>query len=86
LCVAGKQTEAIQIYGELKKNAPQLPATVHVLINGYLGNFDEAFNRFEQAFIDRDFWMVSLKYLQDWDPLRTDPRFNNVLKRMKFPE
>ncbi len=62
------------------------PALIHALINIALENFDKAFEWMEQALVDKDYWLVGLKYLQDWDPIRSDPRFKSVLDRMKFPE
>jgi TolB-like protein/Tfp pilus assembly protein PilF len=51
-----------------------------------LGEIDQAFTWLEKAFEKRDSWMFRLKVEPCWDPLRDDPRFQDLLRRMKFPE
>ena len=53
----------------------------------YLNDIDEAFDYFEKAFIDRDPILLMIKYMQ-WVPahVRNDPRFQNLLDRIGFPE
>ncbi|HKQ57418.1 MAG TPA: protein kinase [Candidatus Eisenbacteria bacterium] len=47
-----------------------------------LGDRDQAFTWFERAFEDRDRMMVSLRVHPRLDPLRDDPRFEGLLRRM----
>ena len=35
---------------------------------------------------ERDYSMPQLKTYPNYDPLRTDPRFQALLRRMKFPD
>ena len=46
------------------------------------GNFEEAFVYLEKAFIRREQGMISLKVSPNYDPLRSDPRFDALLKRI----
>jgi TolB-like protein/DNA-binding winged helix-turn-helix (wHTH) protein/Flp pilus assembly protein TadD len=50
-----------------------------------LGDNDEAMLWLEQAYRERDIWMVLLKVWPAFDPLRSDPRFQELLHRMNFP-
>ena len=56
-----------------------------VIQNG-LGEIDEAFEWLERAYQDRNAWMVFLQVVPWLDPLRSDPRFQDLLRRMNFPE
>jgi TolB-like protein/Tfp pilus assembly protein PilF len=51
-----------------------------------LGNMDEAFQWLEKAYEERDWSMLLLKTGPVWDPLRSDPRFDDLVQRMRFPE
>ena len=53
---------------------------------GGLGRFDEAIDRLEEVYRGRDGDMVLLKTWPAFDPLRSHPRFQRVLRRMNFPE
>ena len=43
---------------------------------------DEAFQWLEQAVEARDFLLFSIPTFSWWDPLRSDPRFKALLKKM----
>lgn len=51
-----------------------------------LGDKDEAMRWLEKGFKERDAWLALLKVWPAFDPLRSDPRFQDLLKRMQFPE
>jgi hypothetical protein len=52
------------------------------LIYTGLGNKDQAFKYLDKAFDERDSWMTSLKVTPLFDVLRSDPRFDLLLKKM----
>ena len=51
-----------------------------------LGETDEAFQWLEKAYEQRDSDMVWLKTWPGFDSLRSDPHFQDLLRRMNFPE
>jgi len=50
-----------------------------------LGNKDRAFEWLEKAYGERACRLVYLNVEKAFDPLRSDPRFVDLLRRMKFP-
>ncbi len=51
----------------------------------HLGDNDRAFQQLEQRYRDRGFEMLTLKNNPDLDPLRSDPRFQDLLRRIGLP-
>ncbi len=50
-----------------------------------LGEIDEAFQWLEKAREEQSVWLY-LRIDPRYDPLRSDPRFQDLLRRMNFPE
>jgi len=50
-----------------------------------LGEVDEAMKCLEQAYNEHDCLLVLLKALEWWDPLRSDPRFQDLVRRVGIP-
>ena len=50
-----------------------------------LGQREEAFAWLEKAYDERSVWMAQLSCDPRFDPLRSDPRFQELLRRMNFP-
>jgi TolB-like protein len=51
-----------------------------------VGDTDEAFTWLERGYRERDPQMIILKAHPAFDPLRSDPRFDDLLRRIGFPE
>ena len=51
-----------------------------------IGEMEEAFAWLERGYRERDPQMVFLKTRVTFDPLRSDPRFDDLLRRIGFPE
>jgi TolB-like protein/tetratricopeptide (TPR) repeat protein len=51
-----------------------------------IGETDEAFAWLERGYRERDPLMVDLKAQPVFDPIRSDPRFDDLLRRIGFPE
>ena len=55
-------------------------------IYGALGETDKAFAELEKAFAEHDWDIHRLKVDPFMDPLRDDPRFAALLKRLNLPQ
>ena len=64
-----------------RQNDPYFSAVLHTR----LGHKDDALVCLEKAFKQHRWEMVQLKVRPVWDPLRSDPRFQDLLRRMNFP-
>jgi tetratricopeptide (TPR) repeat protein len=84
--MTGRKGEARKALDELKEQSKHrwvAPSTV-ALIHLGLGERDEAFEWLEKAYESRDEWMVGLKNDPRFDSLRSDPRLQNLIRRMGF--
>lgn len=86
--VTGKKHEARKIIEELEIRAKQrnISAYQMALIHLGLDEKDQALGALEKAFQERSTLLTYLSMDPRFDPLRTDPRFRDLLRRMKFPE
>ena len=85
--VAGKRDEALKMLNELKERAKRSyvsPVGIAIIYVG-LGEKEQAFSWLEKAYEDRSTWLIFLKVEPRFDPLRSDPRFQSLLRRMNFP-
>jgi tetratricopeptide (TPR) repeat protein len=85
--LSGKRMEALKILEELKQQSKRKyisPGTM-AYVCGALGEKDEAFALLDKAYDERDNLVVVLKVEPMYDPLRSDPRFANLLRRVGFP-
>jgi serine/threonine-protein kinase len=86
--VAGRKDEAVKILNELLEfsNKGEVFSEQIALIYAGLGEKEKALPWLEMACDEHDPNMVMLKVEPAWDPLRDDPRFQDLLRRMNFPE
>lgn len=86
--VAGRREEALKIVASLKQPSQQQFIPPWGIATIYIGldDKDEAFVWLEKALADRLTWMVYLQTDPVLDPLRSDPRFQVLVRRMGFPE
>ena len=85
--VAGKRDEAKKIVGTLKRKRERSfvsPAGVGIIL-GALGDRDEAFAWLEKAYELRDPQLTYLKVGPKFAPIRSDPRYHDLLRRMGLP-
>jgi TolB-like protein/DNA-binding winged helix-turn-helix (wHTH) protein/tetratricopeptide (TPR) repeat protein len=85
--LAGRKPEAVKLIDELKERSREQYVSNAVFVEAYLGlgEKDEAMARLERAFEEHDQWMVDIKSYLAWDALRSDPRFQALVRRMNFP-
>jgi hypothetical protein len=55
------------------------------VIHAGLGEKDEAFTLLEKSIAERSTFLVYTKWEPRLDPLRSDPRFTQILKRIGLP-
>ena len=86
--LAGKNREALELINELKERARQGHVSGCTFAYAYLGlgEKDQALTWLEQAYEDRDESMVYVKSDPSLDALRSEPRFEALLRRMNFPQ
>lgn len=83
----GKRTEAeqqISLIQELGKTRYVRPYYV-AFIYAALGDKDKAFAELERSFAERDCYLIRIAVDPALDPLRGDPRFKSLIKRMNLP-
>jgi TolB-like protein/Flp pilus assembly protein TadD len=85
---AGKRRKALKILGELKELSKRRYVSASFVASIYvaLGEKDQALEWLEKGYRDRDAAMVGLNWVPTFDPLRSDPRFEDLLRRMNFPK
>ncbi len=88
LARAGKRREAFKLLGELQARSQQqyVPPFLFTILYEALGDQQRAIESLEEAFEDRSWFLRMLKVEPVLDPLRSDPRFQDLLRRMNFPE
>ncbi len=84
--LAGKKSEAKKLLKELLEQSKQKYVSPFYisLIHLGLGQKDKAFEWLERAYEQRTHWMVYIKLHPMLDPLRSDPRFKALLKKMNL--
>ncbi len=84
----GKRSEAIAVAKELEEKYARRKAAGHEVAAVYsgLGDKDTAFEWLEKDFRTRDGRLTTFRWETQFEPLRDDPRFNDLLKRMGMPQ
>ncbi len=85
--VSGNKSEARAVLDELKQVSGEeyVPATSIALVYAGLGERDQAFAWLDKGYEQRAFQMQWLKIEPKWDSLRSDPRFQDLLRRVGLP-
>jgi tetratricopeptide (TPR) repeat protein len=88
LGLAGKYDLAKQMadYYALAAQDHYLPPVQRSFIHIGIGEYDEAMRLLEQAYAEHSWFLVFIQIEPWYDPIRKDPRFTNLIKRMKFPD
>jgi tetratricopeptide (TPR) repeat protein len=84
--VSGDKTEAEKILNELKQKSTSNNLSYQIAeIYIALGRQDQAFQWLEKAYEDRSEWLTWIAIEPKLDPIRGDPRFHELLRRMNLP-
>jgi eukaryotic-like serine/threonine-protein kinase len=86
--VSGKKTEARKTLAELQRLSEHsyVPATDVALVYAGLGEKDKAFAWLDKAYEEHSFSLSNLKVEPRFDPLRSDPRYADLLRRIGLPQ
>lgn len=79
--------DKVRAEAELKKTLSEhsdIDPYFLALIYIALKNYKEALNQLEIGYNIRTIFMITLKINQDWDPIRNEPRFKALLKKLNF--
>lgn len=85
---SGRRADAesvIEKFREISKTQYVIPSFVAVVF-GAMGEKDRAFAELDKSIEQRDSWFRWAKVEPLFDPIRDDPRFAVLLKRMNLPE
>jgi TolB-like protein/DNA-binding winged helix-turn-helix (wHTH) protein/Flp pilus assembly protein TadD len=81
---AGRRADALRLLGELKKRQQTGYIPAGAFVDAYLGlgDNDEAFVWFERAYEEQSNILIYIKVFPLYDPLRGDPRFQDLVRRV----
>ena len=84
---AGNRDEASDIVKRLEEGYRDGRNNAIVVAHGLvaLGDHDEAFRWLSKAYDKRDGWLAFINSWPTWQPVRSDPRFQALLRKMNFP-
>lgn len=82
--VSGKRTEALKIIRELQEHSKKefIPSYSIATIYAGLGMKEQALQHLVKSFDEGSYYMIHLKVEPALDPLRADPRFTDLMRRV----
>ncbi len=85
--LAGNRSDTMKVLAELDEFSKRayVPSYRVAAIHLALGEREQAFAWLEKAFEERTHWLVCLKVDPMFDPLRSEPRFQEMLRRVGLP-
>jgi TolB-like protein/DNA-binding winged helix-turn-helix (wHTH) protein len=85
---AGRRADAERILNGISQEIKEQYSCSYEVSAAYvaLGEVNQAFHWLDKAYDDRSTCMVALKQDPRFDGLHSDPRFQNLLRRVGFPE
>ena len=86
--VSGKQDEARRILAQLERLHEQgaVPSGSIAILHGALGESNAAFAWLKKAYEERDPQLTYIKAGRRFEPLRKDPRFGQLVRRVGLPD
>jgi TolB-like protein/cytochrome c-type biogenesis protein CcmH/NrfG len=85
--LSGDRSQAEQALRQLEELSAKRKGMSGVIAGmaAVLGKNDEAFAAVEKACEEREGGLILLNYDHNWDPLRSDPRFQQLVRRVGLP-
>jgi len=85
--LAGKKSAALKILKELIQLSKRRYVSPYDIARIYVavGEKDQAFAWLDTAYKEKNNSLIDLKVDPDLDPVRSEPRFQELIRRMKFP-
>ncbi|MDL2718946.1 MAG: protein kinase, partial [Acidobacteriota bacterium] len=85
--VMGRRQEALQVLSSLEALSKKQYVTSYAvaLVHAALGDKDRAFEWLDRGIEERTHWLVWIKRDLRWEPLRSDPRFAEMIRRVGLP-
>ena len=85
--VSGNQVEAKKLVAELEERSKQQYVSSYQLATVYagLGDKQHAIDLIERAYTQESVDLVQVKIDPKLDPIRSDPQFQELLKKIAFP-
>lgn len=84
---SGRRAEARAILDDLmaRRTSEHVPEFIFVLVYSGLGEIDAAFESMEKCFAERDSRLFWLQVVPCFEPLRSDPRYDDLARRLQLP-
>ncbi len=82
---AGERGKAQEILKQLQTSKEYVSPGELAILYGALGNKEAAFQSLEKAYAEHDLQLQFLKVDPAFDPLRSDARFQDLIRRVGFP-
>jgi TolB-like protein len=85
---AGRKHDAQKLIDELNEMSHHSYVAPVLFVGAYigLGDHDKALTWLERGYEEHGQWFYKIKVAPIFDPLRSEPRFQAVLRRMNFPQ
>ena len=86
--MSGNREGARRTLAELEARSQRQYVSGYILATVYaaLGDKEKALINLERAFTQRSFFLILMKLDPELDSLRSEPRFQAMVRRMNFPQ
>ena len=86
--LADRKADALAVLAQLRAQAKSryVPPYFFAVIYAALGQKDQAFKWLDEAFLEHDYYLAWLKVDPAMDSLRSDPRFQRIIRDVNLPQ